>query len=104
MSNFSEDLKAKLEMGYKLKGSQIQFPVYHLDGVPVEDLNLSVRASNGLKRANIMTADQILGADLDKVRNLGVKSVKEIKNAVLAYSYDNMSDSQKEKFWKEILR
>ena len=51
-----------------------------------------------------MTVDEILTRDLGKVRNLGIKSIKEIKNAVLNYSYDHMSDTQKEKFWKEVLK
>lgn len=103
MGTFSEDLKAKQAVGYRLKSGTIPFPVYHLDGVPIEELNLSQRASNGLKRAQIMTIDAILEKDLNAVRNLGVKSVREIKNAVLNYSYDRMSDNQKAEFWNTIL-
>ena len=103
MGRFKEDLATMMESGKRLKGSKIAFPVYGLDGLPIEELNLTVRASNGLKRAGIMTADEILVRDLGKIRNLGTKSVKEIRNAVLDYSYTHMTDRQRENFWKEIL-
>ena len=104
MSTFSEDLKAKQELGYRLKGDKIPFPVYHVTGVPIEELNLTTRAFNGLKRAQVMTIDAILDTDLSKMRNLGAKSIREIKNAVLNYSYERMSNGQKASFWNEVLR
>ena len=104
MSKFSEDLAVMQARGLKLKGDRIQFPVYHLD-VPIEELNLGVRALNGLKRAGIFNADELLkeGVDLYKMRNLGIKSIREIKNALLNYSYEHMTEKQKENFWKEIM-
>jgi len=103
MGNFINDLAVMQAKGYKLNGMQMSFPVYNLDGLSIEELNLSVRSSNGLKRAGIMTADEILTRDLRMVRNLGAKSVKEIKNAVLNYSYDHMTTKQKVDFWKSVL-
>ena len=106
MSRFARDLAIMQANGFKLKAGMGGFPVYIPNGTPIEELNLSVRASNGLKRAQIMTVDGILGkssADLYKMRNMGVKSVKEIKNAVLNYSYEHMNKRQKKEFWKEIL-
>ena len=103
MSRFSEDLAVMQANGYKLNGRQIQFPIWNIEGVSVEDLNLSVRAGNGLKRAGIMTIDEIIGRDLGRVRNLGAVSVKEIKNAVLNYSYEHMTPRQKKEFWESIL-
>ena len=102
MSKFSEDLAVMQAKGFKLKGNVIAFPVYHLD-VPIEDLNLGTRASNGLKRAGIFNADELLDKDISKMRNLGAKSIKEIKNALLNYSYEHMTEKQKDAFWKEIL-
>lgn len=101
--SFSKDLAVMEMNGFKLNGKQIQFPVYHVSEMPIEELNLGVRASNGLKRAGIMTVDGILERDLGKVRNLGAKSVKEIKNAVLNYSYERMNQQQKAEFWKNVL-
>ncbi len=49
----------------------------------VEELELSVRSSNCLKRAGINTVEELIAKtedDLMKVRNLGKKSLQEIKN------------------------
>ena len=101
--SFSSDLAVMEMNGLKLKGNKLVFPVYHVTGVPVEELNLSARASNGLKRNQVMTIDEILEVNLGRMRNLGVKSVKEIKNAILEYSYERMTQQQKTEFWKSVL-
>ncbi|SFL90790.1 DNA-directed RNA polymerase subunit alpha [Halanaerobium salsuginis] len=49
----------------------------------IEELELSVRSSNCLKRAGINTVDELVSKtedDLMKVRNLGKKSLQEIKD------------------------
>ncbi|MDR1781910.1 MAG: DNA-directed RNA polymerase subunit alpha [Bacilli bacterium] len=54
--------------------------------LPIEDLDLSVRSYNCLKRANIQTVDELIGrseADMNKIRNLGKKSLKEIKEKII---------------------
>ena len=49
----------------------------------IEDLELSVRSFNGLKRAGINTIEDLIKnnteEDLLKVRNLGKKSIEEVK-------------------------
>lgn len=50
--------------------------------LPIEDLDLSVRSYNCLKRAGINTVDELTQKseeDMMKVRNLGKKSLKEVK-------------------------
>lgn len=57
----------------------------------IEELNLSVRAYNVLKRAGINTVEQICehsGWELSLVRNMGNKTLLEIKEKVLAAGYD----------------
>jgi DNA-directed RNA polymerase subunit alpha (EC 2.7.7.6) len=52
-----------------------------LSGIPIEELELSVRAFNCLKRAEINTLDQLAEKteeELGRVRNLGKKSIDEI--------------------------
>ncbi|MDF7627458.1 DNA-directed RNA polymerase subunit alpha [Leuconostocaceae bacterium ESL0723] len=52
------------------------------DLAPIEDLDLSVRSYNCLKRAGINTIDELTDrteADMMKVRNLGRKSLDEIE-------------------------
>ena len=52
------------------------------DSMPIEDLELSVRSYNCLKRAGITTVAELTQKTEDemmKVRNLGKKSLKEVK-------------------------
>lgn len=65
--------------------------------VDIEDLNLSVRSYNCLKRAGLTTVDQILEKNWDemcKVRNLGRKSLEEIilKLTELGYDTTNLKE------------
>ena len=56
-------------------------PILDLSGIPIEELELSVRAFNCLKRAEINTLDQLAEKteeELGRVRNLGKKSIDEI--------------------------
>ena len=56
--------------------------------IPIEELELSVRAFNCLKRADINTLDQLVEKSVDelgRVRNLGKKSIDEIIEKLVAY-------------------
>ena len=56
--------------------------------IPIEELELSVRAFNCLKRADINTLDQLVEKSVDelgRVRNLGKKSIDEIIEKLAAY-------------------
>lgn len=62
----------------------------------IEDLELSVRAYNCLKRAGIQTVDELISKSEDemvKVRNLGKKSLDEVKKKIydmgLSFRVDN---------------
>ena len=55
--------------------------------MPIEELELSVRSYNCLKRANINTIGELMlksEDDLIKVRNLGKKSLDEVEQKLLA--------------------
>src|SRR5439155_25246940 len=57
--------------------------------MPIEDLNLSVRAYNCLKRAGITKVGQILEMsedDLLGVRNFGHKSLDELRERLAAHN------------------
>ncbi len=57
----------------------------------IEDLELSVRSFNCLKRANIATVEDLTNkseADMMKVRNLGKKSLDEVTNKLHALGLD----------------
>jgi len=57
----------------------------------IEDLDLSVRAFNCLKRAGINTVDDLIGKspeDMMKVRNLGKKSFDEVREKLISLGFD----------------
>ncbi|MDR0979143.1 MAG: DNA-directed RNA polymerase subunit alpha [Lachnospiraceae bacterium] len=59
--------------------------------MPIEELELSVRSYNCLKRANISTVEDLArksGADMMKVRNLGKKSLDEVINKLHSLGLD----------------
>jgi len=65
----------------------VQIP-QRLYEMPIEDLNLSVRAYNCLKRAGITKVGQILemsADDLLGVRNFGQKSLDELRERLAAH-------------------
>lgn len=54
-------------------------------GIPIESLKLSVRATNVLHRMNINEVEQLLNTPVEHIagqRNIGVKTITEIKNVV----------------------
>ncbi len=60
--------------------------------LPIEDLDLSVRSYNCLKRAGIHTIQDLAEKDeedMAKIRNLGKKSLKEIKDKLAQYGVYN---------------
>lgn len=59
--------------------------VNKVNDMTIEELDLSVRSYNCLKRANIQTVQELIlrsEEDLVKVRNMGKKSIKEVKDKV----------------------
>ncbi|OGO51482.1 MAG: DNA-directed RNA polymerase subunit alpha [Chloroflexi bacterium RBG_16_68_14] len=57
---------------------------------PIEDLNLSVRAYNCLKRSGLMTVGQVLEKSEDELltlRNFGQKSYDELKRRLIEFGY-----------------
>ncbi len=56
--------------------------------MPIEDMELSVRSYNCLKRANINTVEDLIKkskGDMLKVRNLGLKSIEEVVQKLESY-------------------
>ena len=61
----------------------------------IEDLELSVRAYNCLKRANILTLADLSKQsfrDLMKLRNFGQKSADEVRGALSTYGIELKED------------
>ena len=63
--------------------------------MPIEELELSVRSYNCLKRAGIATVEDLANKsqeDMMKVRNLGKKSLDEVSNKLIALGLRFSSD------------
>ena len=95
---------------YRKYGHKFRFPVYlgttFLE-TPLEDLELSVRSYNCLRRAGIRNVGDIVDsidnrADLLKIRNLGAKSADEIMTALMEYQYSLLSDEGKRRYLVRI--
>ncbi len=80
----------------------------HMRSIGIDEMNLSVRASNGLRRAGIDTLgklDNTLKAErgLWGIRNIGAKSVKEITRAFIEECYRLLTPYEKAVFCNELL-
>ena len=63
----------------------------------IEDLELSVRSSNCLRRAGINTVEELTNRtpeDMMKVRNLGRKSLDEVVSKMASLGYDLRRDDE----------
>lgn len=73
----------------------------------IEEISLSVRGYNVLKRSNLHTIGDVIDAINDKklsgLRNLGEKTAREIKTKVVNYGYDALSERGKKEFLSDIV-
>ncbi len=89
-TNLSETVASKPTMAEKAET--------HRDKVlemTIEELDLSVRSFNCLKRANINNVDDLIsrtGEDMMKVRNMGRKSLEEVQNKLAMMGLSLASD------------
>jgi DNA-directed RNA polymerase subunit alpha len=87
LSLFTELVSKQAGRTEKVTGGPAAIP-QRLYEMPIEDLNLSVRAYNCLKRAGITKVGQILEMsedDLLGVRNFGHKSLDELRERLQAH-------------------
>jgi len=79
-----------------------------LADLSIDEMNLTVRSSNGLKRADVGTFGRLrellaMENGILSVRNLGQKSVKEIKQLFFEECYTRLLPYEKAQYWQEIL-
>lgn len=79
-----------------------------LTDLSIDEMSLTVRSSNGLKRANIHNFGQLrekLGMEngLINIRNIGQKSLKEIKQLFFEGCYTRLLPYEKAQYWQEVL-
>ena len=80
--SLEEDVKK-----YSLVKEEVKSEENKYQNMLIEELDLSVRSNNCLKRAGITTVMELTQKSEDemmKVRNLGKKSLKEVKEKLLA--------------------
>lgn len=74
----------------------------------IDEMRLTVRSSNGLKRANVGTFGRLrdllaIENGILSVRNLGQKSAKEIKQVFFEECYSRLLPYEKAQYWQEVL-
>ena len=96
---------------YTRLGAQPRIPVYmgeELMAAPIEDLELSVRSFNCLRRAGLSTVGELVSSiegrdDLLRIRNLGARSAEEIMQALMQYQYLLLPERQRGKYLKRMV-
>ena len=79
-----------------------------LADLSIDEMNLTVRARNGLMRANITTLGRLRDLlakenGILSIRNLGQKSAREIKHAFFEECYARLQPHEKAQYWQEML-
>lgn len=94
----------------EIRGAGFTVPMYmgaQLLNVSVDDLNLSVRSSNCLKRVGFNTVGDVLNAidswdDLNRIKNLGKTSLIEIRDQIITYQKSLLSEPEKIAFSEKV--
>ena len=75
--------------------------------ISIEELSLSVRGFNVLKRSNLDSIGDVIDAMNDKklmsLRNLGEKTSREIKTKIVNFGYASLNDKDKKEFLREVI-
>ncbi len=78
------------------------------DDLPIEEMNLSVRSSNALMRSSIRTFGRLkevlqMEDGLRKIRNLGLKSEREIIRSFFTTCYYQLSPAEQAVYWQNLI-
>ena len=90
------------------KAINVSIPINPNDmNTDIAELNLSMRAFNGLIRLGVLTICDLVriieNGELTCVRNLGRLSVSQIKTIVLNRCYKQLSNSEKVVFFQKMI-
>ena len=76
-------------------------------GESIDELQLSVRSWNALRRAGIDTIGQLIDVaaqdGLPRIRNLGRISMSEIKTSLLVRAFEELSEGEKTAFFQYVI-
>ena len=93
----------------RFPGTSVPLPYKNrMRDLSIEEMNLSVRSSNALMRANARTFERVMEImqmedGFKKIRNLGIKSEKEIVRNFFSACYANLSQGEQAAFWQRTL-
>lgn len=93
------------------RGGRFHFRLHltnQMNSIPVEDLLLSERSKNALKRAGYHTVGALAkalagGMDLKSIRNCGSKSIREIMEQLFLYQYYSLLPEQRNDYLLEVV-
>ena len=98
-----------VEALHRFYGVDIRVKIHYSKAVcqqDVDELQLSVRSHNALKRSGLFTVGQIVDAiadgSMERIRNLGRKSISEIKTVLLQLGYDQLTKQEKGVFFRYV--
>ena len=91
---------------HEKKGGRFFYTMYLSEKMEKEDidaLELSVRARNGLRRADIHTVGELAiriaqGEDIRKIRNCGAKSYSEIREKLFIFNLVHIPEKRREQY------
>ena len=73
----------------------------------IDEMQLSVRAWNALKRSGVNTIGQLIDIiqcdGLMRIRNLGKKSMVEIKTRILETGFRDLNENEKVRFFEYVI-
>ncbi len=77
--------------------------------MPVDELALSVRSRNALMRANLDTIGKLVNYireddSMSGIRNLGKKSIFEVKTVLTEAAYNQLTEQERISFWNYVRR
>ena len=93
----------------RFPGASVPLPYKNrMKDLSIEEMNLSVRSSNALMRANAKTFERVMEImqtenGFKLIRNLGIKSEKEIIRNFFCACYACLSQSEQAAFWQKVI-
>ena len=74
----------------------------------IDEMNLTVRSRNGLRRADILSFGDLrqrmeTEGGLSNIRNIGQKSIKEIKQGFFEECYQRLAPDERARYWQVVL-
>ncbi len=93
------------------RGAHLRFRMYmtkEMREAPLDELELSVRSGNCLKRSGYKTVGDVVeaissGLDLKAIRNCGSISVREIQEHLFLFQYYSLPKEKQDTFLMEVV-